>query len=588
VLRHITIRDFAIIDALEVDLGPGMTALTGETGAGKSILIDVIGLLLGDRGDAASVRDGATQADLCAEFELADRHPATAWIREQALEESAAPLTDGSADRLTDALGGDGSDGQAAIASGTDTATRSLLVRRVITTQGKSRAWINGRPVTMSQLKTLSQWLVDIHGQHAHQQFLQRPVQRELLDSFVAPAVRTQVTACHRALHAAEQHLAAARARQETAGDRIDLLRFQTAELEELAPNPGEYAQISAEQVLLAHASEVLMALQAAHEGIDDDTGLDPRTGQVLSGLQGAARHDARIEPILELLESARLQVQEASDQLHRLADRIEIDPQRLETVDARLGTYLRLARKHQVDPDALPDLLQQMSAELAELASGDAALEALEQALGSARAAYDQAAQALSRARRKAADKLAKAVTAAIQDLGMTGGHFGVDLQHQVDETGPYGQDRIEFMVAANPGSAAQPLARVASGGELSRIGLALQVLASAEQPVDTLIFDEVDSGISGAVAEVVGRQLSALGRRYQVLCVTHLPQVAAQAHQQLQVSKHRTAAHTHTRIAVLDPEARVEAIARMLGGVAMTPSSLAHAREMLDSAEG
>lgn len=555
-LRHITVRDFAIIDNLEVDLGPGMTALTGETGAGKSILIDVIGLLLGDRADSGSVRDGSAQADLSADFELRPNHPASDWLREQALTDSAD--------------GGDGS---------------SVLLRRVITAQGKSRAWVNGSPVTMAQLKTLGQWLVDIHGQHAHQQFLQRHAQRALLDGFVEAGLLDRVAAAYRAVQAAEQRLEAARARLSNAEDRIDLLRFQTTEITELAPNTGEYAEIAAEQTLLAHASEVLTALQAAHETIDADAGLDQGFGQVLAGLHEAARHDQRIAPIVELLESARIQTQEAGDQLRRMADDIEINPRRLEEVDRRIGLYLRLARKHRVEPDELVDLLATMEAELAELDAGDAALDSLEQEAAAMRSAYDSAARILTDARRKAAKKLDAAITGALQELGMAGGKFRVDLQTLPDDVAPHGRDRIEFMVAANPGSAVQPLARVASGGELSRIGLALQVLASAEQSVDTLIFDEVDSGISGAVAEVVGRKLRALGDRYQVLCVTHLPQVAAQAHQQLQVTKQRSRNQTRTTITALDPPARVEALARLLGGATLTERSLAHAREMLEA---
>ncbi len=557
-LRHITVRDFAIIDNLEVELGSGMTALTGETGAGKSILIDVIGLLLGDRADAASVRTDATQADLSAGFELSPDHPAVAWLREQALAEH----------------------------PGDDAGPNAILLRRVITAQGKSRAWINGTPVTMAQLKDLGQWLVDIHGQHAHQQFLQRHAQRALLDGFIDPGLLARVAAAHGVLHAAGARLEAARARLASASDRLDLLRFQTAEITELGPNVGEYSEIAAEQTLLAHASEVLMALQAAHEGIDTDAGLDQGIGQVLSGLQEVLRHDQRIGPVLELLESARIQMQEASDQLRRLADHVEINPQRLDEIDARISLYLRLARKHRVEPDELADLLRGMEEELAELDAGDAALDALERDLETARAAYDAAAAALTRARVKAAGRLDAAVTETMQELGMPGGHFHIDLETRLEDTTPHGRDRIEFMVAANPGTAAQPLARVASGGELSRIGLALQVLASAEQAVDTLIFDEVDSGISGAVAEVVGWKLRALGERYQVLCVTHLPQVAAQAHQQLQVTKHRSRNRTRTEISALDAGARVEAIARLLGGVSMTERSLAHAREMLESA--
>lgn len=557
-LRHITVRDFAIIDAVEVEFGAGMTALTGETGAGKSILVDVIGLLLGDRGDAGSVRSGMAQADLSAGFELPAEHPATQWLLEQALLDP---------------------DDHGAAGVG-------ILLRRVISTQGKSRAWINGRPATVSQLKILGEWLVDIHGQHAHQQFLQRPAQRRLLDGFVEPALVRAVTDAHAALQQAQQRLDEARSRIANASDRLDLLRFQTAEIAELEPLPGEYAEIAAEQTRLAHASELLLALQSAHEAIDADSGIDPALGQALSRLHEALRHDPRLAPVLELLESARIQVQEASEELRRLADRVEINPQRLSEIDARMAGYLRLSRKHHLEPDRLADLLQTMAAELAELDAGDAALENLEQAVADARAEYETAATALGQARRTAARRLDTAVTAAMQELGMAGGRFHIDLQTRPDDTGPHGRDRIEFMVTANPGAPAQPLSRVASGGELSRIGLALQVLASAEQTVGTLIFDEVDSGISGAVAEVVGRKLRDLGRRYQVLCVTHLPQVAAQAHRQLQVTKHRAPDHTRTEIAALDADARVEAIARLLGGAAITERSLAHAREMLESA--
>jgi DNA repair protein RecN (Recombination protein N) len=556
-LRHITVRDFAIIDGIEVEFGPGMTALTGETGAGKSMLVDVIGLLLGDRGDAGSVRNGAAQADLSAGFDLHHEHPASEWLREQAL------------------LDPDSSDGS----------RTGILLRRVISAQGKSRAWINGRPATMSQLKTLGQWLVDIHGQHAHHQFLHRHVQRALLDGFVDGNLIRRVASAHATLQAGQRRLDEARTRFANASDRLDLLRFQTAEIAELAPASGEYAEIAAEQSLLAHATEVLMALQSAHEAIDADAGIDSAIGQAVSGLQEALRHDQRLAAVLELLDSARIQIQEASDELRRLADRIEINPERLSEVDARIAAYLRLSRKHRVEADQLPDLLHEMETELAELDAGDAALEGLEKALAAARGEYEEAAAALGRARRQAAERLDSAVTGAMQELGMAGGHFRIDLQTRPDETGPHGRDRIEFMVAVNPGTPAQPLARVASGGELSRIGLALQVLASAEQSVATLIFDEVDSGISGAVAEVVGRKLHSLGRRYQVLCVTHLPQVAAQAHQQLQVTKHRARDHTRTEITALSADARVEAIARLLGGVSVTERSLAHAREMLES---
>ena len=623
-LRHISVRDFAIIDQVEVSLDRGMTALTGETGAGKSILIDVIGLILGDRADATSVRDGAAQADLSAEFELAPEHPASVWLVAQDLLDAADIATPNGTttptaltvptecappkvfipakertppNQRTASKGRQPSRepslpkelaGAAAFTSsaGSNTATVSLLVRRVITAAGKNRAWINGRPATIGQLKTLGEWLVDIHGQHAHQQLLRRTAQRELLDSFIDPSLSRAVAHAYSAWQKSQAHLAALRERLAQAQDRMELLRFQTAELQDWAPQTGEFSQISAEQNQLAHAHEVLAAIQSAYQALSEDAGLTSGLDHLLAGLHEVARHEQRLGSVIELFDAARIQLQEGADEMRRLADRIELDPERLTQLDERMTGYLRLARKHRVEPDALAEFLQQLTTELADLDASDQASADLERQVQEDQRRYAAAAQALSAARVKAAGRLDAAVTAAMQELGMRGGRFQLDLQPMAAEPGPQGQDRIEFMVAANPGIAAQPLARVASGGELSRIGLALQVLASAEQPVDTLIFDEVDSGISGAVAEVVGGKLRALGERYQVLCVTHLPQVAAQAHHHLLVQKHAEETSTRTEITLLSENARVRAIASMLGGVEITEPSLAHAATLLAQA--
>ncbi|WP_019569100.1 DNA repair protein RecN [Thioalkalivibrio sp. ALE11] len=550
-LRLIHIRDFAIVDELELELDDGLNALTGETGAGKSILVDVVGLLLGDRADASMVREGAEQAELGAECELPDNSPAHTWLAEAGLA---------------------GEDGD------------PLLLRRVLTRQGKSRAWINGRPATVTQLRELGQWLVDIHGQHAHQQLLGRDTQRAWLDGFVEAPLCHAVSTAFQQWREVRSALEKARAELAEAGDRLDLLRFQTGELAELAPEPDEYPELSTEQSRLAHGTEVLQALQAADATIGEDNGLDALLGQMLHRLQEAARHDDRLQPGIELLESARIQIDEAGDTLRRLAEDIDPDPQRLAELDARLGEYLRLARKHRVEPEELPGLHQRLQDELEHLESGDRTVEELEARATQARSALEDAAAKLTRAREQAARRIETAVTETMQELGMAGGRFEIAVEPD-DEPRAHGADRVEFRVAANPGQTPQPLARVASGGELSRIGLALQVLASQQQTVPTLIFDEVDSGISGAVAEVVGRKLRRLGERHQVLCVTHLAQVAAQAHHQLEVAKTTAEDHTRTGIRRLDHEDRVDALARLIGGSALTESSRAHARELLQT---
>ena len=551
-LRLISIRDFAIIDQLELELDTGLSALTGETGAGKSILIDVIGQLLGDRADAGMVREGAEQADLSAEFALPEHGPATNWLAEQEL--------------------GDDDDDH-------------VLLRRVLTRQGKSRAWINGRPVAVGQLRTLGEWLVDIHGQHAHQQLLQRDTQRHWLDGFLDGHPVADVREAYRAWREAARALEQAREAQADTSDRLDLLRFQTGELAELAPVTDEYPQLLTEQNQLAHGTEVLTALQTASQQIEDDSGLDTQLGQVLHALQDAAQHDERVNPAVELLESARIQIDEAGDTLRRLADGIELDPERLAELDTRVSEYLRLARKHRIEPEALPGLYDELQTELDALENGDQTVEALEAREQETREAFDTAANKLTKARQKAASRIGQSVTDTMQELGMAGGHFEIGVE-PADKPQAHGVDHIEFRVAANPGAAPQPMAKVASGGELSRIGLALQVLASQQQTVPTLIFDEVDSGISGAVAEVVGRKLRSLGQRHQVLCVTHLAQVAAQAHQQLEVQKSHAKDGTRTAIQPLDDERRVEALARLIGGTQLTETTRTHARELLASA--
>jgi DNA repair protein RecN (Recombination protein N) len=558
-LRHITIRDFAIIERLDIELGPGMTALTGETGAGKSILIDAIGLLLGDRGDSGCVRQGASQAELAALFSWPREHAACTWLIEQALLDPESSIL------------------------------QTLYVRRIISGPGKSRAWINGHLVTIAQLRTLGEWLVDIHGQHAHQQMLQPGIQRDLLDRFVDPHLLAEVQEAFRERQKLRQALNAARQQLAHSQDRRDLLHYQTGELQELHPRSGEFETLSAEQVRLAHAGELLNGLQAAHDLIRQDQGLEAQVRWLASKLREMQRFEARIAPLLELLATASIQIQEVETSVRDLADAVERDPERLAAVESRIATYLRLARKHQVAPPGLAKRLAELQQELQQLDHAESSIVALEQENHQAQQHCARLATRLTEARQATAQRLNEAVTASMQDLGMPGGrfHIHITVDTDADRLSAHGQDHIEFQVSTNPGARLQPLARIASGGELSRIGLALQVLVSREQTVGTLIFDEVDTGISGAVAEGVGAKLRALGHHYQVLCVTHLPQVAAQAHQQLHVSKHHADGHTHTEILPLDTPARIAALAQLLGGATITKRSLAHAREMLEKAQ-
>jgi DNA repair protein RecN (Recombination protein N) len=555
-ISSIHIRDFAIIDELSLELGAGMSALTGETGAGKSILVDALGLVLGDRADSAAVRAGAERAEISAGFELTDDTDARAWLAEQALD-----------------------------------AGDECLLRRVVGSDGKSRAWINGTPTTLQNLKALGELLVDIHGQHAHQSLARREVQRLILDEFADhPQLMDATRETFQAWRELQARLDRAAGDDEARTARRDLLRFQTGELKALELADDEVERLDVEHRRLAHAGRLLEVAETAHQDLyADDRSIDSLLGQCHHLLEEVTRLDPALREPLDLVASAQIQVREAADSLRHYADRVELDPGRLAFVEQRLSDVHDLARKHRVAPEGLPKLARELLEELATLESDDEDLEALTRKAQAAEARYREAAAALSRSRHAAATKLGKQVSEAMQGLGMEGGKFqvGVDSDPQL-RPAAHGLDRIDFLVTANPGQPLQPLARVASGGELSRISLAIQMIAARALPIPTLIFDEVDSGIGGAVAEVVGRQLRALGEHRQVLCVTHLPQVAAQAHHHLHVSKHKGKADTRTRIRVLDADSRVQEVARMLGGVELTDQTVAHAREMVEKAKG
>lgn len=549
-LRTLSIRDFVIVEAIELELAPGFTVFTGETGAGKSILIDALALALGGRGDASMVREGAQKADITAEFAVGDE--ARVWLsaNEFGIEEE------------------------------------GVLLRRVIDNAGRSKAFINGIAATATQLRDLGELLVDIHGQHAHQSLLKADAQRILLDS---QAGLQEDAASVAAAYKAWRALSKQREEFETNAKNVLLererLEWQVGELEKLAVKPGEWSEISNEHSRLSHAASLIEGAQEALNAISesDENPILSMLSSLNLKLSKLADIDAALKPVLEALEPAQIQLQEAVYALNDYLSRVDLDPERLREVEARLEAMHSTARKFRVAPEDLPQEFEQLSAQLRQLADASDldALRAQEEKLKSA---YIIAAQKLSKARAKAAKALSDAVTAAMQELSMAGGRFEVALQ--ACEPASYGLEQIEFLVAGHAGTALRPLAKVASGGELARIALAISVITSSATATPTLIFDEVDSGIGGAVAEVVGRLLKRLGQDRQVLCVTHLPQVASQANQHFQVSK-VTARNgkTISHIAALDSKARVEEVARMLGGLEITATTRKHARELLAS---
>jgi DNA repair protein RecN (Recombination protein N) len=552
-LTHLQIRDFAIVVNLELDLTPGMSAVTGETGAGKSIMVDALGLLLGDRADSTVIRQGAERADISATFDLRDLPSLQNWLAERELG-----------------------------------ADEECHLRRVVSQNGRSRAYIDGSPQPVQLLRDFGERLVDIHGQHEHQSLFKRDMQRQLLDDYGGnQALLAELAHKYRQWCDIGQHLQNLRKNSDEKAAQRDLLHYQVSELQALNLGAGELPELEAEHVRLANAGRLLESCQRAVTQLyeSDEFSVQKLLGQVLDEITSLRDLDPQLTSTGELLNGALIQVSEASDELRRYLQRIELDPGRLTWVEERLADIQTLARKHRVDPQALPDLSKRLQNELDELDNVEYHEEALQKRFEEAWQDYQNTAHTLSKRRTKHAVELAERVSEAMQDLGMQGGRFEISLIHQ-DRPTLQGLETVEFLVSANPGQSSKPLAKVASGGELSRISLAIQVIAARSARIPTLIFDEVDVGIGGGVAEVVGRQLRALGETRQVLCVTHLPQVAAQAHHHLKVSKHTDGQSTYTVIDPLEPQARVEEIARMLGGVELTANTWAHAEEMIVTA--
>jgi len=548
-LKFLSIRDFVIVDSLELDFSAGFTSLTGETGAGKSILIDALSLALGERGDAGMVRNGCERAEVSAEFETAGLPRLQTWLHEQELE--------GDAD--------------------------VCLLRRVLDVNGRSRGFINGCSATLQQMREAGEHLLDIHGQHAHQSLLRPDAQRDLLDGYAGLGREAEALGVlfrewqtlHRRRVQLEQNAEAVTAERE-------LLLFQRRELETLNFSVQGWSELQAEHARLSHAASLLETAQFGVEVLSEaDTAclaqLHTLTARVRAGLE----FDAALRDTLVMLESAQNELQEAVYALRHYQQKLDADPELLREQEQRMADIVDAARKYRVAPEQLPQALQRIVARLDEL-GGDADLAALAQQEVSAREKYLAAAKEMSAARKKAAGKLSREITEAMQALAMQGGSFAVALS-ALDEGNMHGLEAVEFRVATNPGTPLRGLAKVASGGELSRISLGIQVAASQVATVPTLIFDEVDSGIGGRVAEIVGALLKRLGQRHQVMCVTHLPQVAAMADAQWQVSKSVRDGATLSTIRVLKREERVEEIARMLGGVKITDTTRKHAAEML-----
>jgi DNA repair protein RecN (Recombination protein N) len=546
-LRRLYIRDYVIVDQLELEFAAGFGALTGETGAGKSILVDALSLALGERADASALRAGCEKAEISAEFDVSAGSPLADWLRANDFDDDAC------------------------------------LLRRVIESSGRSRGYINGVPATLTQLREAADFLADIHGQHAHHSLLRGDAQRQLLDGLAGQrALAGEVAALHAAWRKAREARLAAEKNAEANNREREMLAWQVKEVAGLGFDACSWAETTIEHKRLAHAASLQAGVEETLEGLSEgEMAAMWQVERMGARLRQLIDYDPSLKGALETIEGAQIQLQEAAHALRHYRDRIDVDPARLAEVESRIQAVHDAARKYRVQAEELPQLLAGWGARLIELETlQDAA--ALAEREAQAERDYLARAESLSKGRRKAAAALGKAVTEAMQQLAMPGGRFEVALE-KLPEGAAYGLESVEFRVSAHAGQPVGPLSRVASGGELSRIGLAIQVIASATGNVPTLVFDEVDVGIGGGVAEIVGRLLKQLGGERQVLCVTHLPQVAAQADWQWTIAKEGSGRGVVSRVTPLDREGRIEEIARMLGGVKITPTTRQHAAEML-----
>ena len=551
-LLNLTIIDLAVVKSLDLDLETGMSVLTGETGAGKSILLTALGLALGDRADSGYVRPDCKRAEVNLEFDLTDAPNAQQWLKDNELDNE-----------------------------------QHCLIRRIVNQDGRSKAYINNRPVTLQYLQELSEKLVEIHGQHAHLTLLNPDEQRRLLDAYAKnQPLLDQVNQCYKQWLSAHKELSSLIKAGDDQSEREEFLRYQLEELQTLNLTSFNYAALSEEHSKLANFGQILTTGRAQVEVLyeSDQQSVNQMLSHSTAELNQIARYAPELNDICALLSEAQILTEEAALQLRRFLESQEADPQQLEHLESQIGIIQNLSRKHHVTPDQLADVVNKLNTELDNITHSGERIADLTTETLALEQQYQQLSTQLSEQRHVAAQKLQSQISVMIKELGMPQGEFLVAMSN-LDATTPKlnGKDKIEFLVSANPGLPAKPLAKVASGGELSRISLAIQVTTANDKTTPTLIFDEVDSGIGGGVAEIVGQKLRSLSQYRQVMCVTHLPQVAAQAHHHLYVEKNNESDITSSQVRLLKNEERVEEIARMLGGVTMTANTLAHAQEML-----
>jgi len=559
-LKHLYIRNFAIIDELELDFNSGMTALTGETGAGKSILLGALNLVLGDRADNNSIKQGSEFAEIVAEFDIQKLDVVSTWLVTQELN-----------------------------------ADDECILRRRIAKDGRSRAYINSTPVNLQIIRELAEMLIDIHGQHEHQSIMKSSVQRQLLDDYAnhSPLLET-VSNLYVELKLVEDQLQHLQQTSNEQNDRLDLLRFQTRELDALALAENEYQLLDGQHKRLANAERLQSTVEQAIYRLSEDENANVQSAisSIVGSLGDISDADDSLTPVAEMLSEALVQIDESVSLLQNYADNIELDPSQLAKTEQRIQSILDLARKHRVEADELQALHEKLQKELNDIDHVDERLNELSQQQKQLEANYIDACSKLTQSRKKAISKLNKKITQSMQTLGMSGGQFKIAIEAAANKRSAFGLDQIDFTVTANAGQPCKPLARVASGGELARISLAIQMIIANNSKIASLIFDEVDSGVGGGIAEIVGQHLRMLSqvnknRASQVICITHLPQVASQAHHHLRVEKQTLKKQTTSQVVALDDEQRRQEIARMLSGVNITEQSLAHADEMLERAQ-
>ncbi len=564
-LKHLYIRNFAIIDELELDFNSGLTALTGETGAGKSILLGALNLVLGDRADNDSIKQGCDYAEIVAEFDIQDLDEVTTWLVSQELNSD-----------------------------------EECILRRRISKDGRSRAYVNTTPVNLQNIRELAEMLIDIHGQHEHQSMMKSTVQRQLLDDYAkhSPLLKA-VSNLYVELILVEEQFQHLQQTSNEQNDRLDLLRFQTQELETLALEENEYQKLNKQHKRLANAERLSSTVQQVIHLLseDENSNIQSSVSRIINSVNKINEIDESLSPVSEMLSDALVQIDESVSILQNYRDNIDLDSSQLAKIEQRMQNILDLARKHRVEAEELPALHAKLQKELDDIDHLDERLDELAKQQKQLEEKYLEACDKLTSSRNKAAAKLNKNITQAMQTLGMNGGRFEITINPLASKRSAYGLDQIEFTVTANAGQKCKAVARVASGGELARISLAIQMIIANNSKIPSLIFDEVDSGIGGGIAEIVGRHLRLLGcanmgnantgRANQVLCITHLPQVASQAHHHLRVEKLTKNKQTSSQVITLDKEQRRQEIARMLSGVDITEQSLAHADEMIGRAQ-